>query len=271
MKGAMHPMNDHAGSAAPTPTLFLLCQNMRVADKSWLGHILSQYGLLGDGDDGIAQTFPINAQHWGTSIGVTGGPVAAQMLREQANTGAVSLAGLDIAPDIRRCHVVALSLQRLPAATRAQAVQRLAFMAATLCEAVQASAMFWPPARLWSNPNELAVAVIAMEQQGLPPLMHFVAFSELAADNLDAGDHGVGTNGLAWIAGHEIEVMAPLTLSRPEIIRRCARLAVDAMVNGAYSGPMEVAGLSPGEALSIAAVDESGTVGIVRAKIVIQG
>lgn len=266
----MHPMNDHAGSGAPVPTLFLLCQNMRAADQSWLGHILSQYGFLDDGDDGIAHIFPINAQHWGTSIGVTGGPVAAQMLREQAQLGAASLAGLDIVPDMQRCDVVALSLQRLPATARAQAVQRLAFMAATLCEVVQASAMFWPPAQLWSNPNDLAAAVIAMEEQGLPPLLHFVAFAYLLADKTDvAGEHGISTHGLAWMVGQEIEVMAPLTLANPEILRRCARLAVDVMVKGAYAGPMEVAGLSRGEVLSIAAVDQSGPVGIVRAKIVI--
>lgn len=266
----MHPMNDHAGSAAPTPTLFLLCQNMRIADKSWLGHIVSQCGFLDDGDDGIAHVIPNNARHWDTPIGVMGGPVAEQMLREQANLGAASLAGLDIVPDMQRCHIVALSLQRLPAATRARAVQRLAFMAAMLCEAVQASAMFWPPAQLWSNPNDLAAAVIAMEQQGLPPLLHFVAFSDLPADKTDvAGGHGVGTHGLAWMVGHEIEVIAPLTLPRPEILRRCARLAVDTMVKGAYRQPMRIAGMAAGEVIDICPVDsDSSDMGrVVKARI----
>lgn len=266
MNGNIDLMNDLVGSGVPMPTLFLLCQEMRVADKSWLGHIVSQCGFLSDSDDGIAHDFPINAQHWGVPIDISGEPVAAQMLREQVEQGAVSLAGLDIVPDARRCHVVALSLQRSPAVTRAQAVQRLAFLAAALVGPLGASTMFWPPAQLWSNANELADAVIMMEAQGLPPLLHFVAFN--TAPTPSDGEHGIITRGLMWVVGHEIEVSAPLSFSRPELLRRAARLGVDVMANGAYSHAVTVPGLTKGEKIFIAAVDDDESVKIVRARIV---
>lgn len=254
------------------PTLFLLCDEPRISDARWLGSTLAGLGFLGDGDDGLGHDFPIKAGYWGTPIDVTIGPAArAQLVEECDDTPA--MAGLDILPDAAHSHVLALTLPRPPVAARAQAVQHLAAMAAALSAPLRASSLFWPPAGLWSNAVDLTQAVIAMEQHGLPPVLHFVAFFErnapqdAAASATQSNSQDICTRGLAWMVGHEVLLSGPLTMPRPEMLRYAARLAVDAMVHGAYSSPTRVAGLTRGERIAIAAVDRSGAVAIVQATI----
>ncbi|MEQ1510322.1 MAG: hypothetical protein ABL909_08005 [Sphingopyxis sp.] len=263
--------SDYGGARSAPPTLFLLCTEPRVSDPAWLGTLLSRSGFLGDGDDGRASAFPIHAHHWAIAIGVEAGPPAHGALMAALQSiepnKRPSLAGLDVAPDINSPHILALTITRLPVASRAQAVQKLAFMAAALSDQLGASALYWPPAQLWSSALELSQAVVAMEAQGLPPLLHFISFFQDNSPN--PADHRMMTAGLGWMVGHEIELVAPVSMMRPEMLRRIARLAVDTMTHGAYSSPTRVAGLVRGEVIDIAPVDSSGAVRIVRAKVTV--
>ncbi|MEQ1688897.1 MAG: hypothetical protein ABL874_10020 [Sphingopyxis sp.] len=256
------------------PTLFMLCDEPQIADPLWLGDILSRCGFLGDGDSGCGHDFPIKARYWATSIDVTAGFEPAAQLAEERCI-APAMIGLDILPEAAHSHVLALTLPRPPVATRPQAVQHLAAMAAALSEPLRTSSLFWPPAVLWSNAAELTHAVITMERHGLPPVLHFVAFVERGAKQDEAScaapdtSQDMCTRGLEWMVGHEVLLSGPLTMPRSEMLRCAARLAVDAMVHGAYSSPTRVAGLTKGEVIDIAPVDSSGAVRIVRAKVTV--
>lgn len=244
--------------------LFLLCDEPKIADPAWLGPVLARLGFLDDGDNGHRGAYPIDAQHWGTAIRVDAGIAVTEAVGLATKAGGSSLAGLDLVPDARHANVLALNLGQVAESRRTQAVQHLAFVAATLTDILRVSSLFWPPAALWSNAHELAPAVAAMEGQGMPPLLHFVSFINARADS---AENCIRTRGLAWMAQKEIELAAPPAMLGGELLRRLARLAVDAMTHGVYSGPAQVPGLVAGELIEIAPLDSSGPVPIVRARV----
>ena len=135
-------------------------------------------------------------------------------------------------------------------------MQRLCAVAALLAGLVGADVLYWSPAALWSSTAMLGEAVKAMERQGLPPVLHLVAFRASVTD----GDLRLTSRGLAWFAGHEIRLSTPSSLSVTQALRRAARLAVDAMLHNGLEGPMIVDGLEAGEKLAVGPLqDGDGT------------
>lgn len=119
---------------------------------------------------------------------------------------------------------------------------------------------FWPPAQLWSRFDKdfVAPTIKAMDRQGMPPVMHLVAF----ITSIDADAITVVTRGLAFFAGAELRLSGPSSLSERDVLRTAARLAMDAMLQRGPAGPMIVDGLNKGERLRLGApiVEDSGRV-----------
>lgn len=113
------------------------------------------------------------------------------------------------------------------------------------------AALYWPPAQLWSRFDRdfVAPSVAALERQGLPPVMHFIAF---LCDEAK-GSVCVRTRGLLFFAGAELRLSAPSPVSAREALRAAARLAIDAMLQRGPAGPMIVDGLNKGERLRLGA------------------
>ncbi len=127
-----------------------------------------------------------------------------------------------------------------------EGIQRLSALIGLIASTVPGAAIGWLPARLWSSATLFANAVIASERQGLPPVMHLIGF-----DVAEGAETSVATDGLAWFCGHELRLTAPSRIPAREMIRRAARLAVDALVNHGLAGPMTVDGIEQGERLII--------------------
>ncbi|QJQ33200.1 hypothetical protein GV829_12755 [Sphingomonas lacunae] len=137
-----------------------------------------------------------------------------------------------------------------PSLDRAMETQRLCALAALLAPFVGARHLYWQPARLWSAVDALAQAVTAMEATGLPPVLHLIAFVASVASSGRRLD--VSTRGLDWFSGFEMMVDAPADMPEQEVVRRAARLAIDSLLNGDPSGPVDLPGLIAGETVSIA-------------------
>lgn len=157
----------------------------------------------------------------------------------------VSLFALDLVPD-----AASGTWKRLDAAG-APLEAALSIIAQAAASGAEDAAFFWPPARLWSRFDRdfVAPTIAAMERQGLPPVMHLVAFSAMADD---AGI-AVFTRGLAFFAGAELRLSGPSLLSERDALRSAARLAIDAMLQRGSAGPMIVDGLNKGERLRLGA------------------
>lgn len=125
-------------------------------------------------------------------------------------------------------------------------MQALCALTALVAATTTNAAIGWTPARLWSSPTLFSDAVIALERQGLPPVMHLVGF-----DTATAPATSVTTDGLAWFCGHELRLTAPSGYPAREAIRRAARLAVDALVHRGLAEAMTVDGIEQGETLVI--------------------
>ena len=119
-----------------------------------------------------------------------------------------------------------------------------------LIDLFNASHFFWMPARLWSDAPQFRASVAEMLTSGMPPVLHLVAFRR--HDGNEGG--AVGTRGLAWFAGQELEAAIPAGWTVAEMIKRLARLALDIMLNGRFSGNRDLRGLEPGETIRLSAV-----------------
>lgn len=158
--------------------------------------------------------------------------------------------GVDAPPAFDGAEWIGLRLVDGRPAARGRRVQRLCAVVALLAELVNADLVYWSPAALWSSAPMLAEAVKVMERQGLPPLLHLVAFRAAAT----TAELRLTSRGLDWFAGHEIRLITPSSLSATEALRRAARLAVDAMLHNGLEGPMTVDGIEAGEKLTIGPV-----------------
>lgn len=103
-----------------------------------------------------------------------------------------------------------------------------------------ATHLFWDPAALWSDAQMFRTALAELLTSGMPPVLHQVAFRRVAAGR-------VQTRGLSYFAGHEIEAVLPDGMDVQAAVRRLARLAIDAMLNGPYDRATEVEGMEAGE------------------------
>ena len=84
----------------------------------------------------------------------------------------------------------------------------------------------------------------------MPPVLHLVAFRRHDSDEGEA----VGTRGLMWFAGQELEAGMPPGWTVAEMIKRLARLALDMMLHGRFSDNRALQGLAPGETIRLTAV-----------------
>lgn len=146
------------------------------------------------------------------------------------------------------CSVIILNLAD-DSDDRAAAVQRLCALAALIGPLAGARQLYWQPARLWTEADALADAVVAMESTGLPPILHLIGFASPAASS--TGRELTSTRGLAWFAGFELQVDSPADMPKQEVIRRAARLAIDSLLNGDPGGPVNLPGLAAGERVAI--------------------
>jgi hypothetical protein len=131
------------------------------------------------------------------------------------------------------------------------AVQQLCVAAVALGSALGATRLFWPPAQLWSPFAALTDAVAALQDQGLPPVLHLVAMRRAGAARMQTG-------GLAHFCGVELAIDHPAEMTEADAVRRLARLAIHAMIVGPMLPGASVAGLAPGETLVVGRT-EAGT------------
>ena len=131
-----------------------------------------------------------------------------------------------------------------------RAVQRLCCVAAILGTAMRAERLYWQPAHLWSPVAALSQAVAAMEAEGLPPVLHLIAF-RYADTQGGTASHLLQSRGLAHFCGLELMLDYPADMAQTDALRRLARLAIHAMVAGPLRAGAAVEGLSAGETLTV--------------------
>jgi hypothetical protein len=123
-----------------------------------------------------------------------------------------------------------------------------------LIDLTRADHVYWSPAGLWSDAWAFRAAVAEMLASGMPPVLHLVAFNPTGTDG------ALRSKGLAFFASQELEVRDGGGLPERELVRRLARLAIDAMVNGAISVRRRFPGLVSDERIDVVpGVGEDGT------------
>lgn len=174
-------------------------------------------------------------------------PMAVEMFGRPAELSLadVSFFALDTLPD----HAGGAWLSLSASGRRLEAAIAIVRQAASA--GAERAAFFWPPAQLWSRFDRdfVAPTMAAIDGQGMPPVMHLVAFNMSG----DAGAVTVTTRGLAFFAGAELRLSGPSPLSARDALRTAARLAVDGMLQRGPAGPMIVDGLNMGERLRLGA------------------
>ena len=225
--GAGHIQNGADGAV----TLWIAARDAICTDPARFASALTRLGIIELPSANDVPDWPITITGWSMPMRLVGGVAARDAF------GAVGA-------EHDASHIMGLSLGPVDLANRPRAVQAIAHVASLIGAAVDATAIFWPPANLWSNAAELPHAVAAMEGGGMPPILHFVRFS--------APEPGeMMTEGLAWLAGRELAATMPVTMSTADGVRRLARLAIDIMLNGPMAGDMVIAGLERGERIDI--------------------
>lgn len=222
--------------------------------------IAGQMGLLGDAFRLQADAAHLPVRLGSTVAALTTGGQAAALLADALDGAEPAWSGVDGADANAGGAVLALTLQSHGGNDRTAAAQQLCAMAAMLAARLDLRALYWSPAALWTSPADLAAAVIAMEKAGVPPVLHIIAFVD-GGDAAVDGPAEVGslcTRGLAWFAGQELEISGPDDMTREELMRRAARIAVHAMVHGPFVEPQRSDGLEPGEVIRIAPATRTG-------------
>jgi hypothetical protein len=194
--------------------------------------------------DGETATAPIVLVLAGTSIILY--PAAAAQAMVADGLLAAEPAGPDAAPVIVAALEMAAPLPpRGP--ERIIAAQRLCCVAAMLAAGLSATRIAWVPAALWSAAADLGDAIAAMEHEGLPPILHLIAFTLDAVP--DAPRAALQSRGLAFFADCELRLDYPAQIAPADALRRLARLAIHVMLNGMPAPGLVVPGLVAGEQL----------------------
>lgn len=242
----------------PDTAALLLADAAALPSPEAIRTLLDRIGLLpsdaGPAGDGLMLAFAGTRIHLRTDPGFIG---AVFDRADPAGMIGVGSVGTDAA-DPARC--LALTIEPVPAGVaRTGAVQRLFVVAAMIAELAGAQRLYWSPAHLWSPVAVLADAVAASEAQGLPPVMHLIAFRPEAEPD-------VVTQGLAHFCDVELRLTDAGDLPFVERVRRLARLAVHAMLVGPMLPGAAVPGLVSGEILTISrqVKEAQGTVVEVR-------
>lgn len=231
--GAGHIQNGADGDV----TLWLAARADVAGDAGRLGSMLARLGVLEPPTTGAVADWPLTIS---AITGITGKPMPLRLVGGAAARTALTACGEHHdAP-----HIIGLSLGQITPADRTRAVQTMARLASLIGAAVDAEAIYWPPAKLWSDAVELPHAVAAMEGGGMPPILHFIRFWSPRPGEMI-------TDGLGWLAGHELAATMPSDMTLAEGVRRLARVAIDLMLNGSMAGDMVIAGLAGGERIQI--------------------
>jgi len=127
---------------------------------------------------------------------------------------------------------------------RVTASRELFKLSVLLIDAMGAQRFYWSPARLWSDATAFRQAVAEMLDSGMPPLLHLLAFQDMAGG-------GMVTRGLAFFSKQELHLAAGAGLDRKDAVRRLARLALDIMVHGPIHAPRSFPGLIAGENMRV--------------------
>lgn len=130
-------------------------------------------------------------------------------------------------------------------------------MMVLLIDLLDASHIFWTPARLWSDAEQYRAAIAETRESGMPPVLHLVAFRRREGDKGE-DSASVGTRGLALFAGQELEARIPAGWTVAGVVRRLARLALDMMVHGPVRDVQGVGGLEAGEWVRLVPEEASG-------------
>lgn len=97
-----------------------------------------------------------------------------------------------------------------------------------LIDLFDASHMFWTPARLWSDAEQVRASIAEMQESGMPPVLHLVAFRRRE----DGTGPRIVTRGLTLFCGQEMEARVPAGWTVADVVKRLARLALDMMLHG---------------------------------------
>lgn len=128
--------------------------------------------------------------------------------------------------------------------------QRLCALSALLAARLPVTSLCWLPNQLWSDARLLADAVIAVERQGLPPVMHLVGF-------IPATDGSVATRGLDWFGLQDMRISAPGGMAAADLVRCLARLAAEQLAVRAPLRRGRYPGIARGDWVSIEPADPS--------------
>lgn len=130
------------------------------------------------------------------------------------------------------------------AAGEAERMREFFKMMVLLIDLIDASHIFWSPARLWSDAQQFRASVAEMLASGMPPVLHLVAFRRREGED---GGATLGTRGLAIFSGQELEARIPRGWTVAEMVRRLSRLALDIMLHGPIRDAATMRGLGPSE------------------------
>lgn len=247
-----------------TTSLYLVVDDPAASTPAGLGSVLERLGFLADGALGEQLSLPLSVYLMDLRLAISTGPDVTQQLDRELACAPVSAIGLDVVPSWTARPVIAIAVDHHRPTNRTAAAHAIAFVASSIAAMVSGLAIFWPPARLWSTSTDLAGAVIAMQANALPPVLHFVAFSS----QVDATQTIIATTGLSWFAGHELVVSASADqFDVPQVMRRAGRLSIDAMVNGAIADGSVVPGLEAGEQILLNRTEPTGHPPFMEARI----
>lgn len=230
-------------------------------ESAEIRRLFDRIGLLSDQDNKAAEI--INLAFSGTAMCLRVGgtdPIASACGPTAApcqSIGGASAAAPDPAGLLR----LSLAMPHSDQFRYVQQVQRLCAAAAMIGSACGAGRLYWPPASLWSPLPALIDAVAASERQGLPPVMHLIAFAN--------DDVAIVTRGLTHFCDVEFQLRSDSPMAMPEMVRRLARLCIHAMLVGPTDAGAELPGLSPGETIRVGP-RKVGTYGDVVDHVVLQ-
>jgi hypothetical protein len=106
-------------------------------------------------------------------------------------------------------------------------------MIVLLIDLFGASHLYWSPARLWSDAEQMRTAITEMTISGILPVPHLVTFR---LQECEAGSRMV-TRGLSYFVAQELMANVPAGWSSARVIKQLARISLDMMINGPVTGP----------------------------------
>lgn len=232
---------------------------------------IARMGLNGGGSSGAQRgSGSMRAQLRGLSAHILCGAAARVALDGALASGPPPHVLGMAPPDVTAMDVVALTPVDGGAHDPLETAQSLCAIAALLTPLARVHALFWRPAALWTPASSLAEAAVAIDRQGLPPVLHVVSFTldDMAPAGAEEQRRSLTSHGLGWFGVADMRLFYPAGQPFQWALRRATRLAIDAMVNGWLPAGTLVDGMEPGERIlfsSPGAVDGAHTIVLAQA------